>query len=182
MADDSTDWHTRLRSRREAKESTFNDPATSPLSEAAQDTFEGLSWFPIDESARLTARFERLESDRTVSLAASRGPPMQFEHIGQVGVELAGDLTVLSVYRAPGVEPLLLPFRDQTNGDTTWEHGRYVLIEPPASTGSEPAVTEVQVDFNQAYHPLCVYDETVRSAKPPEENELSLPVRAGERL
>lgn len=181
MDEDESDWRQELQTGRAEKTATYEDSTDSPLSESARETFEGLSWFPIDESYRVTARFEHFKTTRSDSLEATRGSPMSYDHVGQLGVTFDGDLTVLSVYRAPGVESLLLPFRDRTNGETTWKHGRYLTIDPPPSEESGRVRTEVRVDFNRAYQPLCVYDDSVRSAKPPADNEIPHPIRAGER-
>jgi hypothetical protein len=182
-----SEWADRIRAHRAEKERTFASETETPLGEQAFGAFDGLRFFDLDPAVRLTGRFEPLAESRDVSLPATRGPPLTFEHVGHVGVSLAGTLTVLEVYRAPAVDALLVPFRDRTNGDSTWEGGRYLNISAPDSleANEEPETqrpVDVTVDFNLAYHPLCVYDELVRSAKPPTENELQIPVRAGERL
>lgn len=188
-------WTETIRAHRTEKESTFASASETPLSETARAQFDGLAFFPIAPDYRVTGRLEVFPEPREAALEATRGPAMQFDKVGQLGVQLGGELTVLGVYRAPGVESLLVPFRDGTNGETTWRHGRYVNLPALASiqgTGEHAEGTnehadlekpaEVTVDFNLAYHPLCVYDETVRSAKPPTDNELPVAVRAGERL
>ena len=106
---------------------------------------------------------------------------MAYDLVGQLGIELGDSLSVLDVYQAPGVDPLLIPFRDDTNGSETWAEGRYLTIEDPWD-GEDRGVRDVTVDFNAAYHPLCVYDSTVRSALPPSENRIDVAVSAGERL
>ena len=177
---DHEQWAQSLQRGREEKEETFASAAQSPLSEAARDTFEGLSWFPLDESFVLAGRLEPTDVE-TVDLEATRGPPMAYDLVGQLGIEFEGSLSVLDVYQAPGVEALLLPFRDETNGTETWTEGRYLTIKNPWA-GADRQPTDVTVDFNAAYHPLCVYDSTVRSALPPAENRVDVAVRAGERL
>ncbi|MGM0372463.1 MAG: DUF1684 domain-containing protein [Halobacteriota archaeon] len=172
----ASDWIEAVREHREAKSRAF-ESADSPLSETAQQRFDGLDFFPIDEQFRLTGRLEQLTDPESVSLEATRGPPVPFEHVGQLGVEIAGELHVLAVYRAQGVDALLVPFRDETNGEETWSQGRYLNLSPP----EKPGRVSVRVDFNLAYHPLCVYDETTSSAIPPVENQISTAVRAGEK-
>lgn len=181
--EDQKRWKTDIRTHREDKIETFESPTESPLSEQARSSFDGLDFFPIAASFRVRGRLEMRSEPTTTRLEATHGPPISFEEVGQVGVEFDSELTVLSVYRAPGVETLLVPFRDGTNGNATWEHGRYLNIPAPettADTHSKPV--ETVLDFNVAYHPLCVYDETVRSAIPPTENQLPVSIPAGERL
>jgi hypothetical protein len=177
---DREEWAQALQRRREEKAETFASDAETPLSETALETFEGLSWFSLDESVVLSGRLEPTDVE-TVDLEATRGPPMAYDLVGQLGIEVGDSLSVLDVYQAAGVEALLVPFRDQTNGNETWAEGRYLTIRNPW-TGADRQPTDVTVDFNAAYHPLCVYDSTVRSALPPSENRVDVAVRAGERL
>lgn len=176
---DNEAWTRKMRRRRDEKEATFADADRTPLSDEAFNDFDGLDWFPLEESFVWTGRLEPA-GVVTVDLFATRGPPMAFDRVAQFGVQVDGSLRVFDVYQAPGVDPFLLPFRDATNGEATWEEGRYVTVDNPWSDG-ERQPTDVTVDFNEAYHPLCVYDSTVRSALPPEENYLDVEVRAGER-
>lgn len=180
--DDLEAWKQTIRSHRTQKNETFGSETESPLSESARESFDELDFFSIDPSFRVTGRLEMTGDPTTTTLETTHGPPMTFELVGQVGIKLHDELTVLTVYRAPEVETLLLPFRDETNGTTTWKHGRYLNIPAPdPDSGDDSTPVETVVDFNLAYHPLCVYDDTVRSAKPPTDNELGVPIRAGER-
>ena len=38
------------------------------------------------------------------------------------------------------------------------------------------------VDFNRAYTPYCYYNATYECPRPPAENRLKIPIRAGERM
>lgn len=176
--EDGPGWVRRLEEHRAAKDEFFATDAGSPIPEAERRDFEGLSYFPPDDAFRLDGRFERFEEPETVSLGATSGPDMEFERVGSVGITLDGELHVLRAYRAPGVTDVLVPFRDGTNGTETWQHGRYLSLV----VSSERGPTELVVDFNLAYHPFCIYNADVVSAIPPTENELPVPIRAGERL
>ena len=53
--------------------------------------------------------------------------------------------------KRPGYEDhLFIPFTDLTNGDETYEVGRYIEFRIPESAN-------VIVDFNQCYNPYCSY-------------------------
>ena len=178
-----SNWKDLVRNHREEKTETFESARDSPLSETARKDFDGLEFFSISERYRLEGRLERFQESEEVILEATRGPPMSFNHVGQLGVTIEDDLFVLAVYQSPGVDALLVPFRDATNGETTWERGRYLNIETPADeTEQQSRPTNVTVDFNLAYHPLSVYDSGVRSAVPPKENAVEAAIRAGEQL
>lgn len=175
---DAEAWERRIRQHRTEKDEFFASDPDSPIPEAERVAFDGLQYYPLEEAFRFEGQWEPRSSPQTVSLGATTGPDMEFEHIGNVGIEVEGDHTVLQVYRSPGVEDLLVPFRDQTNGSETWQHGRYLTVDPP----SMEERTRLVLDFNVAYHPFCVYDESYICAIPPMENEIPTAIRAGERL
>ena len=70
---------------------------------------------------------------------------------------------------------LFVPFTDITTGAETYPGGRYLDLDRTA-TGI------YQIDFNQAYHPFCYFDDRYDCPYPPPENRLGVPLRAGERL
>lgn len=172
------DWRERIEAHRRQKDEFFAQDPDSPLLEADREDFDGLGYFPPDPAYRFEGRYEALEAEESVRLGATRGPDLEYERVGTVGFSAEGDHHVLRVYRAPGVEDVLVPFRDETNGTETWQHGRYLSLELDATT-DHPSVV---LDFNLAYHPFCVYTETYVSAIPPTKNRLPVAVRAGERL
>ena len=49
-----------------------------------------------------------------------------------------------------------MPFLDATSGRETYGAGRYLDLEPELDG-------TYALDFNLAYHPYCVYDETIRA-------------------
>jgi uncharacterized protein (DUF1684 family) len=80
----------------------------------------------------------------------------------------------LTVYAAVGGGGFFLPFMDATNGQGTYEAGRYLEIDPRPDGSFE-------VDFNLAYNPYCAYNEHWSCPIPPKENRLSVPIEAGEK-
>ncbi|HJP70467.1 MAG TPA: DUF1684 domain-containing protein, partial [Candidatus Limnocylindria bacterium] len=69
---------------------------------------------------------------------------------------------------------LWLVFGDATNGTETYGGGRF-LYTPAPSDGS------VEVDFNRAYNPPCVFSPFATCPLPWPENRLPIRVEAGER-
>lgn len=174
---DETAWRQRILDHRKRKDEFLAEDPDSPIPEAQRDDFDGLEYFDPDPEFRLVGRYEAVSDPAEVELGATRGPPLSYERVGTVGFDLRGDHHVLRVYRASGVEDGFVPVRDETNGDQTWEHGRYLSLDLDPSTSAERVV----VDFNLAYHPFAVLSETYVSAIPPKENQLPVRVRAGER-
>jgi uncharacterized protein (DUF1684 family) len=67
-----------------------------------------------------------------------------------------------------------LPFVDSLAGKETYGAGRY--LEPEALGEGK-----FLVDFNLAYNPWCAYSPMYSCPLPPDENRLTVPIRAGEK-
>ena len=67
-----------------------------------------------------------------------------------------------------------LDFRDETNGDTTYVGGRFLVVDMPKDG-------KVIVDFNRAYNPPCAYTDFATCPLPPPENRLPIRIEAGEK-
>lgn len=62
---------------------------------------------------------------------------------------------------------LLVPFRDKTNGTSTYGAGRYILDGAKSADLGAAGQNELVLDFNFSYHPSCMWDPTVAvSARP----------------
>ncbi|MFB6095702.1 MAG: DUF1684 domain-containing protein [Halodesulfurarchaeum sp.] len=166
---DEAAWRERIERFRAEQEEILRDRLSDPPK---------LSYFPIDRDFRLPARLSWRSTSETVSLAANRGPEVELEHVASLGFDIESDHQVLATYRAPGLEDLLVPFRDETNGAETAACGRYVTLDVDRVESGE----HVALDFNLAYHPFCVHDDSFASALPPEDNRLPVEIRAGVRL
>lgn len=143
--------------------------------------FEGPRWYPPASDWRLTARLDR-EAPGTgdeVELATSTGQLRQMTNAGQLVFEAVGAehrLAAFATHDAQGYEVLFVPFRDATSGTETYGAGRYV------ETGYDRDHDEVELDFNYAYNPSCVFSPAYDCPFPPPANRLTVPVRAGEML
>ncbi|MFB6070290.1 MAG: DUF1684 domain-containing protein [Halanaeroarchaeum sp.] len=174
---DESDWRDSVVEYREEKDA-FLGGEDSPLPDERRADFDGLVYFDPDPSYRVVARLQWVRDPETVALPANRGPDIEYERVATLGFSLHDEHHVLAAFRAPGQEDLLVPFADETNGTETARDGRYVAL----SLGDVETGDDVVLDFNLAYHPFCVYDDEFLAVLPPEENELPIAVRAGERL
>jgi hypothetical protein len=132
----------------------------------ARRRFTGIAWFPIDARLIVEARFELLAIREPQSLQTSRGVTKTLYLAGVYRFELDGRPLALQVF-GYGPEPsegeaLLIPFRDQTTGHTSYGAGRYL----------EPSGGETVLDFNRATNPLCAYSEHYNCPMPPAFNRL----------
>jgi uncharacterized protein (DUF1684 family) len=156
--------------------------ATHPQSPVEdRSRFTGLPYFPYDERWRVTARFEPVEEEAAI-LSTSGSGTARFIKAGTVLFELSGrphqlDLLWLDAYGGGA----FLPFRDQTNGVSTYGGGRYLLdTAKGADLGHDG--DELILDFNYAYHPSCVHSTKWVCPLAPPDNHLDVEITAGERL
>lgn len=97
--------------------------------------------------------------------------------MGRLRFVLAGRALALTAYKVGDIrsDSLFVPFKDDTSGRETYVAGRYLDLKP------EPDGT-YSLDFNDAYNPYCAYSNSYSCPLPPAENDLPVPIEAGERL
>lgn len=72
---------------------------------------------------------------------------------------------------------LFLPFKDETNGDSTYGGGRYINL-----MATDMIDGKITIDFNKAYNPWCAFSEGFNCPIPPKANHLSISIKAGEKM
>lgn len=162
---------------RAAKDSSFRS-AESPLPDSLRASFAGLTYYPVDPSLALRVPLEVFEEPEIVKVAATGGDVRLMTRVGRFVFEIDGKPCTLSVFKSTKMSSgyLFVPFRDATNGSDTYEVGRYLDLEE--QYGDEPYL----LDFNLCYNPYCAYNESYTCPIVPEENVLSVAIRAGEKL
>jgi len=161
--------------QREMKDRQFRNAPDSPIKRTERTQFQGLSYFPIDESYVCEATLLPAEMQDTLVLMTSIGSIQKMIRAGKLRFSLQGVQQELVAYQYldETIGNYFAPFRDLTTNVSTYGGGRYLDI---------PMGNELVVDFNQAYNPYCVYNEDFVCPLPPPENYLPLEVMAGEKL
>ena len=170
--------HERWRTQRDV---LFRTHSQTPLALEARPTWNGIDSYAYDPSWRIDAVVEACEPRRFGTDHSGPGstPLIRF---GRVNLRVVGTDVALSLFWVDTYGGgVFLPFRDATNGDTTYGGGRYLLdTAKGADLGHDGA--GVVIDFNYAYHPSCVHDSRWSCPLAPPENTLPVAVTAGERL
>ena len=160
------------------KDMEMRDSDRSVLTREARERFTGLRYFSVDETYRFELELEREESPESVWMEQRVGDPIEHTRVGHIDVPFPEGTKRLSVFRPAGSsadDMYWLPFQDATTGERTYSAGRYLDIKYQGDG-------TVLADFNRAYNPLCEYNpEEYTCSLPPEQNELSIPVEAGEK-
>lgn len=143
-----------------------------------------LSFFPIDKSYRVEARFVRQENSPWFLMETSGTMKKMYRVYGTLTFNLHDTVQHLNVYQSQSLMEsdqyknyLFLPFTDGTSGTETYPVGRYLDL-----TMEDIRDGKVVIDFNKVYNPYCAYVSGVYNCPiPPKENRLSVAIRAGEK-
>jgi len=163
------------------RDQLFRTHSQSPLSTQQQESFPGLAYWPYDPALRTVATVEAV-SGQPIALAHS-GEGATVAHLfGRAHFQIANANLVLDMYwlddYAGGV---FMPFKDETNGASTYGGGRYLLdTAKGADLGHDG--DGVIVDLNFAYHPSCAHNPQWSCPLAPPGSRLPIAIRGGERL
>jgi uncharacterized protein (DUF1684 family) len=140
--------------------------------------FKQLLYFPLEPRFVVKAQIDRLDPAVPVQLMTTLGLTKPFLRYATLRFELDGTPSTLVAFVPVGSSKrvLFVPFRDATSGKESYPAARFVDLEEP-----RPDATELTLDFNDAFNPLCNYSPVWNCPLPPPENNLSVAVRAGER-
>jgi uncharacterized protein len=162
------------------KDEAFRTADDSPVPIENRSGWLGIPYFPVDESLRFEGlTLEPYAGDQPVSfeIETTDGQRRPYARAGTFRFEIHGQPLQLSAYDSDRMADgqLFVPFMDATTGTETYGAGRYLDLDP------EPDAAYT-IDFNLAYHPLCVYDPRFSCPLTPAENRLPVRIEAGERL
>ncbi len=171
------DYTEELEFERSMKDRFMAHHAESPFVAESVPGFHGLPYFPIDPSYVVKGRLLRRPSPEEAYLRTNRDGQAVMRYLGEVKFRLLGRGLSLRVYHAgEGVgTSVFVPFRDATSGGETYGPGRYLTLELNETD-------EYDLDFNRAFNPYCAYTDAYECGFPPSENDLPVPVRAGEKV
>jgi uncharacterized protein (DUF1684 family) len=142
--------------------------------------FTGLKYFPPDLKYYVDATITKFEKVEEVKMLTSRNLEKTFFRYARINFKLDGKSFKLTAYKysldqnVPGFKILFIFFNDTTNGEETYGGGRYLEVVEPLGKG-------FKLDFNRCYNPLCNYADTFNCPIPPDENDLNVPIKAGEK-
>jgi uncharacterized protein (DUF1684 family) len=158
---------------REEKDRFFKHAPNSPLQEFDRLHFKGLQYFPINPMYRFQGKIERYvininDPKYYGTFQTNKGPKKRFIRYGRFRLVLGGKHYTLELYKSILGDKIFIPFYDKTNGQETYEGGRYVDAEILM-----PGY-RIIIDFNYAYNPSCAYSNKFVCILPLEENRLNI--------
>jgi uncharacterized protein (DUF1684 family) len=167
---------------REKQQKEFKDKDKSPLLPHDRKKFKRLNYYPVDLRFRVTGKFVKTEAPVLFKMQTTTYRLPDYSKYGEVHFKIDSMPMKLEVYQSPdllkipGYEKyLFIPFTDLTNGEETYEVGRYIEFIIPESE-------DIVIDFNQCYNPYCAYGSGKYSCPiPPAVNHLTVGIPAGEK-
>lgn len=167
---------------RNAKLQLMTDSINTPLTPQQLSGFKQLYYYPIDYKFRIEGRFSATGAGKDVTLKTTNGLSKVLKTAGTVTFEFGGKAFTLTVFInnnlpefATTSQKLFIPFTDATNGNETFENGRFLPVDDPKTD------TLMIVDFNKAMNPNNGYNSQHDSIIAPLVNQMLASFQSGER-
>jgi len=164
---------------RTEKERWLRTDKDSPVPPRERAAFR-LAYYDINPAFRVPAFLaeQRGGVPVIIEMRTTDGKTDRMRKVGALGFTLNAakyTLTAFADVNDSSMNRLFVPFGDLTNTSATYGGGRYLNLQR-TPTGV------YDLDFNQAFHPYCVYNPEWVCPVPPRENRLMVAIPAGERL
>jgi uncharacterized protein (DUF1684 family) len=170
-------WREELQRERAQKDEFFAEHPHSPVPDDKQSSFDGLRYFEPDPDLRFEVELDHFVSPATITVETTQDGAQHYEQVGELSVAVGGMDCSLIAYQSPGDdESLWVPFRDDTNGEETYDAGRYLDVGPEERAGDRWVL-----DFNRAYSPFCAFSDAYECPLVPADNWLDVRIEAGEK-
>lgn len=169
-----TNYTEELKSFRHEADSFMRTNEASPF--IAQNVeYNGLNYFDIDEKYKVKASAEAITDGKIYDLRTSDDRIKTFQAVAILHFDIVGSHQDLTLLQSVKDGHYFLPFYDETSAITTYGAGRYLEVE------FEKGQAQVTLDFNKTYNPYCAYTEGYSCPVPPPENNITIPINAGEK-
>lgn len=179
----SQSWKKEVKNYRENYKADFLKEAHSPFY-GKEAELKYLQFYKAKKKYRVECSFERTPKAASFDMATYSGKTKKFTKYGTLTFQLNGKELQLAVYQNQMLRKmekykdyLFIPFKDLTNGETTYGGGRYFDIKI-----GDIKNDKLILDFNKCYNPYCAFSGGYNCPVPPSENHLEVAVEAGEKM
>lgn len=170
-----------IATHREEYKAEFTLDPRSPLDSSE---LKDLDFFEPNKRAKVEAVFVKTPDAQPFDLPTYSGITRPYRKWGVATFLWAQDSVSLALYESLNLHAnpiyddyLFLPFKDETNGTTTYGGGRYLNMSKADTEDGK-----LTIDFNLCYNPWCAYSDGYNCPIPPAENSLPFSMEAGERM
>lgn len=162
---------------RNQKDEYFKESETSPITDKEQ--FRGLLYFDTEPKYKVSAKLQYIDTLSHIRVLRNDGKLTQYNRFAYATFllnEVQYTVVLLKLLNEEEGGNLFLPFTDMTNGKETYRAGRYLDIQ------WKKGQKVIDIDFNLAYNPYCVYNYKYSCPIPPRENFIQAFIQAGEKM
>jgi uncharacterized protein (DUF1684 family) len=166
---------------RENYKKEFLEDERSPLK---KKDLKYLRFYKPDSNYCMTAGFSKLNDTIGFDMHTHNGVIKRYYVYGTISFSLNNTAQQLFIYQSESLRKkegfedyLFIPFTDETNYKATFGGGRYLDFRI-----SDIIENKLTLDFNKAYNPYCAFKGGYACPIPPKENDLQIPIEAGEKL
>lgn len=157
---------------------------TEPRSPLSVSDTAFLDFYPPDPTWNIPARVALTPESPVFDMMTYSGVTRKYRQYATLSFEVAGKSQSLMLYQNLTLiekdstyrDYLFLPFKDLTNGETTYGGGRYLDFRL-----KDIQHGNLMIDFNKNYNPYCAYSDGYNCPIPPVKNHLNIEVNAGEK-
>ncbi|MGC4023511.1 MAG: DUF1684 domain-containing protein [Cyclobacteriaceae bacterium] len=176
---DSTDSITDIKKFQAELNREYRTKGESPLEPNDFSSFKEHDFFPIDLKYRVVGKLKRTNNSLFFQMKTTTSKMSTERVFGIVTFKIEGKEFSVPVYQSQSLmqteaykDYLFFPFTDLTNGDETYDGGRYIDLRIPSGE-------DILIDFNKAYNPYCAYSHRYSCPIVPPENRLDAKILAG---
>ena len=137
------------------------------------DELDHIEMFPISPDWIVKAKWIPYEDPIYIDVPDAIGMVNKTKIPGKLEFVIEGENCEL--YPIEAGKRLFIIFGDETSGLETYGGGRFIYSDKPDKQGN------VEIDFNRAYNPPCVFTQFATCPLPPKENILQVRITAGEK-
>jgi len=150
--------------------------SSSPFTDSLKKSYRTLNYFAPNRDYRVQAIIIPIEAKDQLIIPTSDGQKQRYQKYAYAEFKIDGERQRLLLLKPIGLgqqDVIFTAFADATSGESTYGGGRYLDL-------SFKKAKQITIDFNLAYNPYCAYSPTFSCPLPPNENILSIAIRAGE--
>jgi hypothetical protein len=142
--------------------------------------FHGLNWYPPEPRYRVTARWIPFKPPLVEEIATVIGTKLQLPAPGLAMFLIDGKVEHLEpVLEDPSGKTLFFILKDATSKTASYGGGRFLHSGLPDHGLDQPG--NLTLDFNHLENPPCAYTNYATCPLPPVQNQLDVPLEAGEK-
>lgn len=170
-------WYTFV----DGRNNLFKEHTQTPLNAQNRNGFKGLPYYDYDQNLRTMGRINYNVEPDVFRVELQDDGILQYRRVATVHFRFNTRPLQLSLFWIMGYGGgLFLPFKDGTSGQETFGGGRY-LYDTIKGADLGAYWETITLDFNFAYNPSCAYNDAYSCPLAPQENQLPIEIKAGEK-